>query len=141
MPRLDSLLGRFEPPLRDIENDYRQHHLQADLAQAKVICLVQIVAAFVFIPSDYVLFQSGGMFFALLAARLTFATATLYFAGNLSRISRPEIYDRLTFFWTIVALVFSAWIDSTRPPAYVGRFMLHLTYVFLIYLALPTANC
>jgi len=137
MPRLVSLLNRFEPSFHDTEDDYRQHYLQADLAQAKVVCLVQIVAAFVFIPSDYVLFQSGGMFFALLATRLAFAIATLYFAGNLSRISRPEIYDRLTFIWTIAALVFSIGIDSSRPPDYVGRFMLHLTYVFLIYLALP----
>lgn len=134
-----SLLDHFEPPLPAIEDEYRQQYLQADIAQALVVCLVVLVAVFVFIPSDYVLLQQSRLFYALLAARLVFAISTVGFAVNLRRVSKPKVYDWLTFLWTLATLAFSIWVDSTRPPTYVGRFLLYLTYIFLIYLALPNA--
>lgn len=137
MDLLSSLLNRFEPPLPTLEDDYRQHYLSADMAQAIIVSQIVLASTIVFIPSDYWLFYPQPLFFGLLALRGFFGLLTLLFAFSLRRVTRPGLYDQLTFVWTIVTLLFTVLVDATRPPTYLGRYLLHVMYVFLIYLALP----
>src|SRR6266849_2082386 len=108
---LNWLLDRFEPPLQNIEDEYRKYYLQADIVQAMLVYLMVFVTAFVFIPSDYLLFQQSRMFYTLLGARFTFGISTLLFIVILRRVTEPTKYDQLTFVWMIVALLFSTWVD------------------------------
>src|SRR5262245_22234791 len=108
MRKINSLFHHLEPTLQELEETYRLHYLQGDIAQTILILLLIIAGNMVFLPSDYFLFKQSRMLHLVLAIRCVFILGSFAFVLLIRRITQPKVYDRSVFFCLILVAAFQA---------------------------------
>jgi diguanylate cyclase (GGDEF)-like protein len=132
------LLEWAEPQLGQLEGQYRQHYLKADIAQAQIFALVVILASLAFIPLDIGLLRGQPATLALtLALRAVMLATGAGFALLLRRTSTPAHYDRLVFGYTILVALEQGLSATTRPASYYGTSTFDIILILYYYLVVP----
>lgn len=128
-------LGQFQS--EDLENRFRQHHLQRDLRIAFVCGLASIGFVLLFSHADYRLFAFSRQFWILLAARAVACLTTIAGLAVLSRTSSPRIFDGTVVLWGLAQVLLVLYVNTTRPRDFYFHNIYDVTVVVLSYVALP----
>jgi diguanylate cyclase (GGDEF)-like protein len=130
-------LDAFEPPLPDLEDDYRRHFLRSDAVQATVAIAVLLLLSIFIIPSDYLVLGPTFRFYVMLAGRVFALLVGIPTAFVLNRTRDLKVYDRALLAIMIVAVVLVLLADSRRPPEFQGQAAIDVVLLLSIYLVVP----
>jgi hypothetical protein len=116
---------------------FRQYYFDHDRGIYRAGFIVLTIPCLFFAWSDYLLFQTSGMFFALIAARLAVFAATLVALVLLSRIQSHRNADRLVTSWCLAVCALNFFINWTRPPDYIQHSVLDVLILMTMYFLFP----
>ncbi len=87
---LRRVFDRWEPPLGDLEGDYRRHFLARDIGEARAAGWLGITVILLFVAPDFYFFGWGPMFAGLLLLRVAHVALAMTLIGRLRQARRPE---------------------------------------------------
>jgi PAS domain S-box-containing protein len=120
------------------QDGYRKFYLNSDIKRARLGLAILLVPVIGFIVTDYALFGSTRMFYALSSLRIIMATITLFMLFYLTRIKSYEKYEKSITAWGFIAVVFSAIVSITRPANFAAdQIITSIVYIFIIFLVIP----
>lgn len=127
-----------ERQLGELEAEYRQHYLAADINQTRMFIAIVVLANLAFIPIDLSVLQGQPLLlpFALIL-RGFMISCSIGFAFLLRRIHTPARYDQLVFGYTLIIVIAQGISAATRPASYYGTFTFDIILILYIYLLIP----
>jgi diguanylate cyclase (GGDEF)-like protein len=133
----DRALRWFEPSLGELEAEYRQHFLKADIAQATLGLGLLTAPAIFFVWSDYLLFGLTVPFALLILLRLLVVGSAVSIGLSMRRVTNYRVYDRLVLLWAMIGLLSISIVNMTRPPGYSQNFAMDAFMLLAAYLVIP----
>jgi diguanylate cyclase (GGDEF)-like protein/PAS domain S-box-containing protein len=132
------VLGNLEGKLpENLEKGYREYYLKTDTRVAGVAMIFFAILLAAFAYSDYLLFGLAPLFFILLSFRIAFC---MYFVALLLYLRKntiPPKFDSNLFIWLLTGIVLVTFINSTRPPTYVGNIAIDVILILLVFMGMP----
>lgn len=130
---------RFDSVFRSpsLEDAFRRRYLADDIAMASACLLVPVVGGIIFIFFDIRVFGMNRQYYLLLGLRLISFLVALALWLRLRRCTTPAAFDRVVVLMCLLGTTMSLYVNSTRPPGFIGHAMLNLMLVGLIYSVVP----
>jgi len=119
------------------EDRFRQTHLPADIAQARICIWLILAAVAAFTVNDFSFFGLSWLFHAFMAMRLAIVVHTALLLRILRKVTSYRAYDRAEFAWGLCVAVFSITIAASRPQAFFAHIIVTVVAVFITLLAIP----
>ncbi len=134
---LESIKG-FKSVPKEGREEYRNFFFRSDLAQSRMVLIILTVAIAIFGLSDYPILGLSTIFVVVEALRLLVIVYSVLTISRLNRSSNYRSYDRTLFIYLLVFIVFSLFVNATRPQGFAIQAIIVGISVFAFYLALPT---
>jgi hypothetical protein len=120
-----------------VEQQYLEHQLVIDLAQAKLFVIVIGMGVLVFVASDYRFFGATRQFLLLVGVRLLMLAGAAITMGVISKSRTPSTVRRTLLVYSIFVAASSLYIFSTRSASFVGPALVDVALVCIFYFSLP----
>ena len=121
------------------EEAYRRHFLAEDAIQAAIAMAVISVAQVLFLWNDHALFGFEDPFPRLLLCRSLMLVGGVALAVYQYRPSTPHAHDRRLTAWLILFTLGLVYVNSTRPPDFIGHGAPTAVLVVALYCMIPGA--
>ena len=137
MQKVNGFFDRLEPPLGALEADYRQHYLNADIAQIRILWLGIVALKLVLLAFDLVTQAKNATYYLWLADDIAVSSLLLGLALGLGRVTGPARYDRLVAV-VMLAIVIDNWMFGlTGLATDYSSFAFDLLLIVCCYLVVP----
>ena len=134
---LKRLFGNTLTDLGNLEGDYRAADLRNDISQSMLYMFIISVSVLLILRVDWILFKDHpGLFRLALMYRVAYFLVTVLFVIAMNRTDRVRTYDRLSFAWILLTVLFMLLFNFTRPANYLSP-SFDIIIPFAIYLLSP----
>ena len=133
-----NIIERFEPKLKTLEEEYRQHYLRADADQVFAFSFLVMITNIIFLVIEYWLYFPQQRFYFLWGARIIYICLTIFFLIFLKKTKLPQKFDLFSFVWMLGMsfLGIVVWIFHVSEPS--AGYVVDISVTFFLYLIVPT---
>lgn len=134
---LRRVIDRWEPPLGDLEGDYRRHFLAGDVGLMRVAVALGVVSLILYIGADYYFFRLSALFAGLATGRLLLMAGMIVLVRRLRREAQPARVDKLVFISTLCFTALATVNFASRPATVWQADVFGVLAVFMFYTLTP----
>jgi PAS domain S-box-containing protein len=132
---ISKILSQIEPTLGSREEEYRQSFLATDIKRFAQGFILWSIVAVAFVYNDYLFFGISHQFWLLVFARFVFVASVITFICLSKQLRKPLHCDWATLAVTLIAVIVTIYVDSTRPSSYtivsINSLIVGSTYLLL----------
>lgn len=134
---IKSIVGDYLVSLGDAEGDFRSAQLRSEVRQSILYMVLVCLSILALLRVDAVLFADRpDLFMMMCAYRGGFVIITFLFGIVMRKIEKVNVYDRLTFGWISLTILFLLLFNFTRPANYLTS-SFDVIVPFAIYMLSP----
>jgi hypothetical protein len=134
---IKSIIGDYLVSLGDAEGDFRLAQLRSEIRQSILYMSLVSFSILALLRVDAILFADRpDLFMMMCAYRGGFVIITILFGFVLQKVEKVKVYDRLTFGWISLTILFLLLFNFTRPANYLTA-SFDVIVPFAIYMLSP----